>query len=96
MKLVLIAYNEAIDDEVMEQLNAVGIEGYTKWTEVLGKGQASGPHLLSHIWPKGNHALVVVTEDASAEKLLEAIRGIRKATAKEGVKAFLLPVEQVT
>ncbi len=96
MKLVLIAYNEAIDDEVMDQLDAVGIEGYTKWTEVLGKGQASGPHLLSHVWPKGNNALLVVAEDASAQKLLEAIRGIRKAAAKEGVKAFVLNVEEVT
>ncbi len=95
MKLVLIAYNEAIDDEVMEQLNAVGIEGYTKWTEVLGKGQASGPHLLSHVWPKGNNALLVVTDDASAKRLLEAIRGLKQTAAKEGVKAFLLPVEEV-
>ena len=96
MKLVLIAYNEAIDDEVMEQLDAVGIEGYTKWTEVLGKGQASGPHLLSHVWPKGNNALVVVTEDASAEKLLEAIRNLKQTATREGIKAFLLPVEEVT
>ena len=96
MKLVLIAYNEAIDDEVMEQLDNVGIEGYTKWAEVLGKGRTSGPHLLSHVWPKGNNALAVVTDDASAEKLLEAIRGLRKTAAKEGVKAFVLNVEEAT
>ncbi|MDY7011479.1 MAG: P-II family nitrogen regulator [Planctomycetota bacterium] len=94
MKLVLIAYNEAIDDEVMEQLDAAGAEGYTKWTEVLGKGRTSGPHLLSHVWPKGNNVLVVVAEDASAKKLLEAIRGLRKTAAKEGVKAFVLNVEE--
>ena len=96
MKLVLIAYNEAVDDEVMEQLKTTGIEGYTKWTEILGKGQASGPHLLSHVWPKGNNALLVVTEDASAKRLLEAIRGLRKTVAKEGVKAFVLNVEEAT
>ncbi len=96
MKLVLIAYNEAIDDEVMEQLDAVGIEGYTKWTGVLGKGRGGGPHLLSHIWPKGNNVLVVVAEDASAKELLEAIRSLKQTAVAEGVKAFLLPVDEIT
>lgn len=96
MKLVLIAYNEAIDDEVMEQLDAAGAEGYTKWTEVLGKGLTSGPHLLSHVWPKGNHVLLTVVADDVAGKLLDAVRGLRESTGKEGAKAFLLNVERMT
>ena len=96
MKLVLIAYNEAVDDEVMEQLKTTGIEGYTKWTEILGKGQASGPHLLSHVWPKGNHALVTVVTDDVAGELMKGIRGLRESAGKEGVKAFVLNVEDMT
>ena len=95
MKLVMIAYNEAIDDEVMEQLNAAGAEGYTKWTEVLGKGRTSGPHLLSHVWPKGNHVLATVVGNDVAERLLAKIRSLRESAGKEGVKAFVLNVEDV-
>ncbi len=96
MKLILIAYNEAVDDEVLELLDTSGVEGYTKWTKILGKGRTSGPHLLSHIWPKGNNALVTVVEDNVAAKLLDAIRNLRKTSGKEGVKAFMLPIEEVT
>ena len=45
----MICYNEAIDDEITELLDKIGLEGYTKWTKVLGKGTSSGPHLYSHI-----------------------------------------------
>ena len=96
MKLVFVAYNQAIDEEVMEVMKALGIEGYTKWTEVLGSGQSGGPHLLSHIWPKGNNAMSVVTEDETAAKLMDGLRGLKEKTGSEGLKAFLLPVEDVT
>ncbi|KPK86564.1 MAG: hypothetical protein AMJ81_00925 [Phycisphaerae bacterium SM23_33] len=96
MKLLLIAYNEAIDEEVMELLEAAGAQGYTKWTRVLGKGAASGPHLLSHVWPQGNHLLMVAAEDQAANALLESVRNYRQSVRKEGLKAFLLPLEQVT
>ena len=93
MKLVLIAYNEAVDEEVMELLDETGAQGYTKWTQVLGKGRTSGPHLLSHVWPKGNNALFVVLADDVAAKLLAAARKLRQAVGREGIKAFVLNVE---
>ena len=96
LKLVLITYNEAIDDEVMELLNNAGIEEYTKWTEVLGKGHTSGPHLLTHVWPKGNHVLMTVIEDDIARKLVDAVGELKKTAGKEGLKAFVLNVESIT
>ena len=96
MKLVWIAYNEAIDEEVIEALEAVGATGYTKWTQVRGKGTTSGPHLLSHVWPQGNNVLFVVADDEVAGKLLEAARELKKTSGREGIKAFLLNVEQWT
>lgn len=96
MKLVLIVYNEAIDDEVMEQLDAAGVDGYTKWTDVLGKGRRSGPHLLSHVWPKGNNVLLTVVADDVASRLLAELRHLRETMGKEGVKAFAVNVEEVT
>ena len=96
MKLLLVAYNEALDDEVMEVLSEVGVESYTKWTKVLGKGEGSGPHLGTHVWPKHNNVLAVCVEADRAEKLMDGISALRKDFHHEGIKAFLLPVEQVT
>jgi len=96
MKLILITYSEAIDEEVMEVLDVAEVGGYTKWMQVLGKGQTSGPHLLSHVWPKGNNVLVAVVEDDVAARLLDAIRNLRRTIGAEGVKAFQLNVEGQT
>jgi len=96
MKLLLIAYNEALDEEVEELLHATSVEGFTKWTKTYGRGRSSGPHLGTHVWPKANNALVVVTEDDKAEKLLDGVRELRGRLSHEGVKAFMLPVEAAT
>lgn len=94
MKLVLIAYNEAIDQEVQGVLSELGLEGFTKWTKVYGKGRSSGPHLGTHVWPKVNNVLAVVTENEKAESLLAAIRDLRARLSNEGIKAFVLNVEE--
>jgi len=96
MKLVLISYNEALDDEVANVLEETGVEGFTKWTKTYGKGQASGPHLGTHVWPKANNVLVAVVDDATAARLMEKVLELRQSLGKEGIKAFLLPVDAVT
>jgi hypothetical protein len=80
----------------MDLLESAGVEGYTKWTRVLGKGRSSGPHFLTTIWPCGNNVLAVALEDDRAKALLAQIRHRRTELAKLGLKAFLLPVEDVT
>ena len=96
MKMVLAAYNEAVDDEMMDLLSDCDVESYTKWTKVLGRGEASGPHLGTHIWPKANNVLAICVDDEHAERLMDAIRELRGEFRHEGVKAFVLPVEDVT
>ena len=96
MKLVLITYNEALDGDIEQILEQNSIQGYTKWAKVYGKGQASEPHLGTHVWPKANNVLAVVTEESTASKMLEAVRTLRKALPREGVKAFVIPCEEVT
>jgi len=97
MKMILIAYNEALDAEVMERLQACcGVARFTKWTKVLGQGSHSEPHLLNHIWPKANNVLLACVEDAKAVKMMAAVREARQTLGREGIKAFLLPVDDVT
>lgn len=96
MKMVLMVYNEAIDEEVMSGLEACCIENFTKWRKVLGKGNTSGPHLDSSIWPGANNVCMAVVEDEKAPAILTHVRSLRKTLGKEGVKAFILPVEEIT
>jgi nitrogen regulatory protein PII len=96
MKLVMIMYNEAINSEVESLLEQNGVDGFTKWTKVFGKGRASGPHLGTHIWPKANNVIFASTGEEAADKIMQGIRELRKRLAKEGVKAFMWEIEEIT
>jgi len=95
-KMVIIAYNEAIDDEVMEILSECGLKSYSKTAQCFGSGMSSGTHLGNDIWPGLNNMVYVVASTENAEKLMSRIKEARKELGREGVKAFMLPVEDVT
>jgi len=96
MKMVMITYNEAVDVEVMEALNECGIKSYSKVVASFGKGLVSGTHMGDDIWPGRNNILYVVSEDAKAKELMSVVKKLREVLSKEGIKAFLLPVEDIT
>jgi len=96
VKLVFIAFNVALHDDLMQAMKELGLEGYTRWKEVSGVGRQSGPHMGDHIWPTKNSALVVAADDEKAGRLLDAVRDMRLTMGKQGIKAFLLNVEDAT
>ncbi len=96
MKMVMVSYNSAIDSEVMEALEKCGIENYTKWIRVQGKGKTSGPHFGSEVWPGENSVIFSAIEDGKIEDLLKNIKDLRTKLGKEGIKAFIWPLEEVT
>ncbi len=95
-KMVMISYNEAIDNEVMEILNECALKNYTKVLGVFGRGTTSGVHLGNDIWPGRNNILYVACENQDAKKLLAKIKDARKTLGTEGIKAFILPIEEFT
>ena len=94
--MVMISYNEAIDIEVMELLSDLAITNYTKIVGTYGKGQSSGTHLGDDIWPGRNNLLYISCTSAEAAQLVSGIKELRKKLGKEGIKAFILPIEEVT
>jgi hypothetical protein len=96
MKAVLIVHNVAIDRDVNEALESVGINCYTKFTNALGKGELSDPHLNTDVWPGVNYGTFVVTDQAKAAALTEHIRRMRERLGQEGVKAFMWQIDDVT
>ena len=96
MKAVLIVHNVAIDGEVNEALESVGIDCYTKFTNTLGKGELSEPHLNTDVWPGINYGTFVVTGEAKAKVLMDSVRKLREKLASEGVKAFMWEIDELT
>jgi nitrogen regulatory protein PII len=96
MKMVMLTYNEAIDVDVMEVVNGCGLQNYTKVTRVVyGKGTASKTHMGNDVWPGLNYILYVACDDTQADQIVAGIKNLRKSLAKEGLKAFVMPLEQI-
>jgi len=96
MKMVMIAYNEAIDVDVMEVLANCGLKNFTKLVGAFGKGITSGTHLGNDIWPGRNNILYVACEEEKSGELLSHIKELRKKLGKEGIKAFVWALEEIT
>ena len=96
MKAIFVAYNQAYNQEIVELLEGLGQRGYTVWDEVGGRGSVDGePHLGNHAWPTQNHALLTVVDDALASKAMAALRETDRANPNLGLRAYVLPVEEV-
>ena len=96
MKALFIAYNQAYNQEIIELLEGLGQRGYTVWQEIGGRGSVDGePHLGSHAWPTQNHALLSVVDDALVAPIMAHLRDTDKANTKLGLRAYVLPVEDV-
>lgn len=96
MKMIMVAYNEAMDEEVMEALGGCDLTGFTKMTKIFGKGSASGTHFGNDIWPGLNNILYVACKDEEAKHFISCIMDLRKTLGKEGVKAFSWNLEELT
>lgn len=95
MKMVLVVYNMAIEAEVMDCLKRCGIESYTKLPRVQGVGKLSGPHMDSHIWPGANSQLEIACEEEAKDRILEEVRELKGTYAKVGIKAFVMPLDEL-
>ncbi|MBI4981649.1 MAG: hypothetical protein HZC15_00645 [Candidatus Omnitrophica bacterium] len=96
MKMVLIVYNEALDFEAMELLGQCGLKYYTKLNGVFGSGQSSGIHFGNDIWPGRNNILYVACSEDQSKQITSGVVELRKKLGKEGIKAFVLPLEEMS
>lgn len=96
MKMVMVVYNEVMDMEVMEALENCVMKNYTKVTGVFGKGTASGTHLGNDIWPGRNNILYVACDEDEVKQLISCVKNLREKLGREGIKAFVLNLEQMT
>ena len=96
MKALFIAYSQAYNEEIVHILELFGQKGFTRWTDVEGRGSNDGlPHMGSHAWPEMNHAVITFVEDGEkAEEILQALRRADERSPKLGLRAFMWNVEK--
>ena len=87
---------EKIKKTVMEILEACVMKNYTKITGAFGKGETSGAHLGNDVWPGRNNILYVACDEKQSKQMLACISQLRKNIGKEGIKAFVLPIDELT
>jgi nitrogen regulatory protein PII len=94
MKMFLIIYCEAADEDVIAALKEAGIHGYTKMVEARGEGMETEPKLGTHCWPGKNNVLLIAVADEEVSRINERIRWIKKEHPRAGFRSFLFPMEE--
>jgi nitrogen regulatory protein PII len=93
MKMFLIVSNIGIHKEVIDILKECGVSEYTRIERAQGVGKTSGPHLGTNVWPSWNNIFFAVVEDEKEKLLLEKFKEAKEKYKKEGLKVFVIPVE---
>ncbi|MEA3506321.1 MAG: hypothetical protein U9R36_02345 [Elusimicrobiota bacterium] len=95
MKALFVVYNAAIESMVAECMKECGVKSYTKFPRIHGSGQSAGPRLDTHVWPGVNNALLIINAKKKISQMLDKINELKKNHKKEGLKAFVFPVEEI-
>lgn len=94
MKALFIAYNQAYNEEITEVLAKHGQRGFTRWTDIQGKGSVDGiPRMGSHAWPEMTHAILSCVDDAAVEPVLADLKAKDQESKDLGLRAFVWNIE---
>ncbi len=91
MKLVLIIFDADKEVDVLNILSDSGVEGFTLWGPVHGKGAHSNPRMGTQVWPGDNRALITAVTEETAQTLKQNLQ--THETMKSGVKALELTAQ---
>ena len=94
MKSVFIVFNQANTERVEYMLDVLGVNGFTFFEEVQGRGTNGGePRRGTHAWPEMNSCVITVVEDEQVETLLESVKKLDMRNEEVGVRAFVWNIE---
>ncbi len=95
MKSILITFDQAHYESIIELLDRSNCRGFTGWRDVQGRGSSSGdPHYGTHAWPSMASAIITVVDDAKVELLLRQLHELDVKSPLLGLRAFVWDVEQ--
>lgn len=89
--LLLIVYDRAVDADLTQRLEALGIEGYTKLHDAEGKG-GQGIKRGDPVFPGLNNLLLIATTPEKAATIAQTLRAMQDEYAvKPGITIWQLP-----
>ena len=95
MKCIMISYDQASHEAVIEALDRSNCRGYTRMEQTQGRGSKKGePHLGSHAWPSMNSTIFTIVEDNQVEPLLQRLHTIDTDSEMLGLRAFVWNIEK--
>ena len=94
-KLVLIVYDSGLDFQILHVLKNLHITAYTKITNVKGAGN-SGLKFGDAVGPGENNLVFTIIEEKTLIRLKNQIKVYKKnLLEKQGLKLFILPIEEI-
>lgn len=93
MQAILITFDQAHYERIVEILDRNACRGFTAWPTVSGRGSRTGePHLGTHAWPAMASAIITIVDDKRAEPLMKALHALDEERPGLGLRAFQWPV----
>jgi nitrogen regulatory protein PII len=98
MKIAFIICNEVYTPRTMEILSNSGVDYYTRWEQVKGKGHGTEAHLGTRSFPALNDVLMIAFEEQERlEKVIEQIRATNSEISRpdDRIRLFQVPLERM-
>ena len=90
----MIVFNQANTERVEYMLDYLGINGFTFFEQVQGRGTDGGePRRGTHTWPEMNSCVITIVPDEKVDALLEAVKKLDMRNEEVGVRAFVWNIE---
>ena len=95
MKMLMIIGPPGRREEIRELIGRHGVHAYSEFASVAGEG-ATGRRLGTHVFPDTSALIFTVVPADKKDELLAALRDFSAGLfAAEGLRAFVLPVEEM-
>lgn len=95
MQAILITFDQAYYERIIDMLQRNNCRGFTSWQEVQGRGTNDGePHFGSHAWPSIASAIITIVEDSRVDTVLNKLHEWDMETPKLGLRAFTWRVDK--
>lgn len=95
MKMYFIIYDAGFDEDVNETLVSCCITGFTKWHQVLGKGEKSVPKMNDAVWPGYNSAIIMAVDDAEEPDIIRALELLYERLGSKGMRVYTWATEKI-
>jgi hypothetical protein len=98
MKIVFIVYHDILEDRISLVQEQLGIDFFTKWENVTGKGHTTDAHLGTRTFPGYNTVkMVAFTDEYQLDEFIEEIGKLNNEMlrADDKVRVFQLPLERI-